>query len=177
VKHADAVALIQSAVEGHDGTWADLGAGRGIFTRALADILGAESRIIAIDAEPSAVAALQEIAMHEPRVAVRTDDFTRPLDLPQLDGLLLANALHFHEDAGGVLGRLVKHLRPGGRVVLVEYDRREASRWVPFPIAISALKTLAVSAGLDAFTVVESRPSDYEGIIYVALASRSAAPQ
>jgi trans-aconitate methyltransferase len=173
VKQAVTVALIRSAIEGHEGTWADLGAGRGIFTRALADILGPASRIHAIDAEPAAVAALQEIAKQEPRVTAHQGDFTQPLALPPLDGILLANSLHFHRDSGAILAKLVQQLRPGGRVVLVEYDRREASRWVPYPIAIASLRDLAKNSGLDDFTVVESRPSDYEGIIYVAVANKS----
>jgi hypothetical protein len=35
-----------------------------------------------------------------------------------------------------VVIRLVERLRPGGRVVLAEYDRRAHSRWVPYPIPL-----------------------------------------
>lgn len=55
-------------------------------------------------------------------------------------------------------------------MVLVEYDRRAASRWVPHPISITSLGKLALTAGLSKFRVVESRPSNYEGIIYCAVA-------
>jgi trans-aconitate methyltransferase len=117
----DAIALIRSAVAGHEGVWADLGAGRGTFTRALAAILGAESRIYAVDREAHAIAELQSWARAEaPRVTAVAGDFTTELELQQLDGLLLANALHFVKDQTGVLSRLTKLLRPGGRVVLVE---------------------------------------------------------
>ena len=166
----DAVALIRSAVEGHEGAWADLGAGRGTFTRALADVLGAESRIFAVDREAGAVAEIQQIA--DPRVTARQGDFTAALELPPLAGILLANSLHFVKDAGAVLQRLVTLLQPEGRVVLVEYDRRAASRWVPYPIGIASLNDLARAAGLSKFRVVESRPSNYEGIIYCAAAER-----
>jgi trans-aconitate methyltransferase len=172
VKHADAVTLIRSAVHGHEGIWADLGAGRGNFTRALAELLGPESRIYAVDAEPAAVAQLETIGKEKPGVIAQRGDFTEPPDLPPLDGILLANALHFQKDTGAVLTRLVQLLRPGGRVVLLEYDRRSASRWVPYPIPIASLRSLAKASGLDDFTVVESRPSDYEGVIYVAVGSR-----
>jgi SAM-dependent methyltransferase len=178
VKLSDAVALIRSAVEGggeaQAGVWADLGAGGGTFTRALAEILGAESRIYAVDAASAAVAELEALAKKDPRITALEGDFTGQLDLPPLDGMLLANALHFHKDAGALLARLAKLLRPGGRAVLVEYDRRAASRWVPHPIAIAALPALAKAAGLGKFTVVESRPSNYEGVIYTAVASRGA---
>jgi trans-aconitate methyltransferase len=174
VQIEDAVTLIRSAVQGREGTWADLGAGRGTFTKALAQVLGADSRILAVDRDPGAVAELARWAGAEAgNVTALQGDFTETLELPPLDGILLANALHFSSDAGTVLARLTKSLQPGGRVVLVEYDRRAASRWVPYPIAIAQLPALARAADLGRFTVAESRPSNYEGLIYSAFADRA----
>jgi SAM-dependent methyltransferase len=89
-----------------------------------------------------------------------------------LDGILLANALHFVRDGQAVLERLVERLRPGGRVVLVEYDRRAASRWVPFPIPASGWPALAVAAGLAGARITATRPSEYQGILYVGAATK-----
>lgn len=170
----DAVALIRPAVEGHDGTWADLGAGAGLFTRALLQVLGPDSHVIAVDSRAASVEQLRSLASGLTRVSVVHADFSGELSFPEpLDGMLLANSLHFVKDAETVMATLVKGLGPGGRVVLVEYDRRSASRWVPFPISIADLPRLAAAAGLSRFTVVESRPSNYEGIIYAAMASRA----
>ena len=173
----DAVALIKSSVAGRDGVWADLGAGRGTFTRALAQVLGANSRIVAVDRDPSSVAEIESWARsHAPNVTAVVGDFTGSMPLPAvpLDGILLANALHFvpAREQGKVLARLVEHFGSGGRVVLVEYDRRAASRWVPHPISIASLPSLAAGAGLGRFIVAESRPSNYEGIIYAAHADK-----
>ena len=169
----DAIALLQPAVSTHDGIWADLGAGNGLFTRALVHLLSAESHVIAVDSDPAAVAELARLAAGMSRVTAKPADFSSAaLTFEQpLDGILLANALHFVKEPGAVLARLVTLLRPGGRVVLVEYDRRSANRWVPYPIGISDLPKLAGAAGLEKFTVVERRPSNYEGIIYTAVAS------
>ena len=41
---------------------------------------------------------------------------------------LFANALHFMPHAEEVLARLVSFVKPGGRIVFVEYERREPSR-------------------------------------------------
>lgn len=178
MKHEDAVALIADAVSGRDGTWVDLGAGGGTFTRALADLLGSGSRIVAVDRDADAVAALATWAKaHANQVMAMAADLSRALDLDALigaplDGILIANALHFIRDADDVLARLVTSLRPGGRVVLVEYDRRETSRWVPYPVPISRLPSLAAAAGLSAFTVTASRPSMYQGVLYAAFAER-----
>jgi trans-aconitate methyltransferase len=178
MKTGDAVALIRDAVAGRGGIWADIGAGRGTFTRALDELLvergapGPETRIYAVDRDPLAVAELEAWASSNARnVEVIQADFTLNFSLPSPpDGILLANALHFVPDAGAVLHRLTRMMRPGGRVALVEYDLREANHWVPFPVSIADLRALASSAGLTRFTVSERRPSTYHGIIYSAYA-------
>jgi ubiquinone/menaquinone biosynthesis C-methylase UbiE len=179
MKHEEAVALIADAVGGHDGVWVDLGAGGGTFTRALAEVLGPTSRVYAIDRDAEAVTALSTWASENaPHVTAMAADLSRALDLDALigsplDGILIANALHFIRDADVALERFVKAMQPTGRVVLIEYDRREASRWVPYPIPISRLPSLAAAAGLSPFTVTASRPSMYQGVMYAACADRA----
>ncbi|HEY7728307.1 MAG TPA: class I SAM-dependent methyltransferase [Candidatus Eisenbacteria bacterium] len=179
----DAVELIRAAVPGGGGpaAWADIGAGRGTFTAALARLLGPGSRIYAVERDARSLAALgRRREWSGARVIPVDADFSRPFELPGLDpggldGMLLANALHFARDAGVVLARLATRVRPGGRVVLVEYDRRRAGPWVPYPIPPAGLPALADAAGLTAFRVVATRPSDYSGVLYAAAADRRTA--
>lgn len=178
MRHEDAVALIVDAVGGRGGVWVDLGAGGGTFTRALAELLGPGSRVYAVDRDDSAVTTLARWAeAHAPHVTAMAADLSQALDLDALvgtplDGILIANALHFIRDADEVLALFAKSLRPGGRLLLVEYDQREASRWVPYPVPISRLPSLAAAAGLSPFTVTASRPSMYQGVMYAACADR-----
>jgi SAM-dependent methyltransferase len=179
---SDAIAMIKDAVGVSAGVWADLGAGTGTFTRALTELLGAGSTLYAVDGDARAVRALRELSSSSwgnVSVTAVKADFTRPLELPglvredaQLDGILLANALHFVPDAERVLSGLVKQLRPGGRMIVVEYDRRGASRWVPYPIPASRWPRLAESAGLAEPTITATRPSSYAGILYTGAATR-----
>ena len=175
----EAVKLLGAAVPGVAGAWADLGAGRGTFTRALVDRLGAGSRIYSVDRDASAVAALQRLAEATRGVKVIpvVADFTRPFELPgvgaqSLDGILLANALHFVRDPEAVLAVLVQLVRPGGRVVIIEYDGRGPNRWVPYPIPQARLPALASAAGLSSFTVTATRRSTYGGMLYTGVAER-----
>ena len=173
-----AAALIEAAIPPAARAWADLGAGDGTFTRALVEILGKNAKIYAVDRDARALASLRRWAGHEgANVETVEADFTGPFDLPgldgaPLDGLLFANALHFVRDAGVILGQLAERLRPGGRVVIVEYDRRAATRWVPYPIGVDRLPALAATAGLSAPTITATRPSAFGGILYVAAADR-----
>lgn len=174
----DAVALIRDAVGSGSGVWADLGAGTGTFTRALARILDAASTIYAVDRDASASAALIALAARGPaRVVPVSADFTRALELPGLggallDGMLMANSLHFVRDAGRVLAELVQRVRVGGRLVVVEYDRRAPSRWVPYPIDAETWPRLAEAAGLSRPAITARRPSAYAGTLYAGFAIR-----
>jgi SAM-dependent methyltransferase len=172
----DAVRLVEGAIPRRAGTWADLGAGDGTFTRALVELLGARSRIYAVDRDTRALSALARWAKREAELVIPIEaDFTTPFTLPgqvapRLDGLFFANALHFVGDAQGVVSRLVEWLRPEGRVVIVEYDQRARSRWVPYPIPREALPALVEFAGLSAPVFTATRPSAYGGDLYVAYA-------
>ena len=180
VNTEDAVGLMSGAIPPGAGTWADLGAGDGTFTRALVELLGQSSRIFAVDRDARAVAALERWARtNGANVIPVMADFTDPFELPglgetMLDGMLFANALHFVRDADVVLARLAAWVRPGGRVVFVEYDRRAGSRWVPHPIPADRLPALAALAGLSTPIMTATRPSAFGGNLYVAAADRVA---
>lgn len=172
---ADATALIAAAVPHAAERWADLGAGSGTFTAALASLLAPGATIDAIDRDPSAVRSLARLAAATHGVAIRPrlGDIDDPaLDLPELDGILLANALHFVPAArqAALLARLADRLAPGGRLLVVEYDGRAASRWVPAPVPPTRLREIIPST-LDAPTIIATRPSAYGGAIYAAVSS------
>src|SRR5262245_50701733 len=99
MKTQEAVELIRTAVTSHEGAWADLGAGSGTFTRALVEILGSDARVVAVDRDAGVLAGLARWARkNAPGVTTLVADLTSPLELPALDGILLANALHFVAD-------------------------------------------------------------------------------
>ncbi|HEU0076428.1 MAG TPA: hypothetical protein VFQ76_02190, partial [Longimicrobiaceae bacterium] len=87
----------------------------------------------------------------------------------------LANVLHFVPDAEAVLPRLAARLRPGGRLVLIEYEGRRPGPWVPYPVSAARFRELAPAAGLTPPEVVAARPSAFGGELYVATALRTAA--
>jgi len=169
--HADHVRLIRDGVGGGT-TWADLGSGSGAFTLALADLLGPGATIHSVDRDLRALeeqsSALQRrfpsVVLH-PIVA----DFTTPLALPELDGLVMANSLHFERNKPQVVRRVLRHLRPGGRFILVEYDADRGNPWVPHPISFDSWISLAATAGLQRTRRIATVPSRFLGSIYAAL--------
>src|SRR6185312_6854900 len=124
MNHDDHVRLIRDGVSGGGSVWADLGSGEGAFTLALADLLGPGGHIYSVDTDARALRE-QQRALQARLAAVtleqRTADFTRPLGLPPLDGVVMANSLHVVRDKLSVLRLLGGHLRPDGRLMVVEY--------------------------------------------------------
>jgi ubiquinone/menaquinone biosynthesis C-methylase UbiE len=170
----DAVRLLEGAIPRAGGTWADLGCGDGTFTLALADLLGAEARIYAIDHDPAALSRLRRRARARTSITSVEGDFTDSLDLPggALDGVLFANSLHYAPEPEAVLTRWASRLRSEGRAVFVEYDRRTANRWVPYPIPPRRLAEIVASAGLSGPMFTNTRPSEFSGTLYAAYSVR-----
>ncbi|HKW12357.1 MAG TPA: class I SAM-dependent methyltransferase, partial [Gemmatimonadaceae bacterium] len=169
----DAAKLIAHGV--HSGErWADLGAGTGTFTIALARLTGSLGVIYAVDRDASAVRTLEALATHPEDgaapIVVRRGDLTEPLDVPPLDGVLLANALHFVDARvqADVLRHIAVRLASAGRIVVVEYENRSPSRWVPFPISLSRLTDLAREAKLGVPEAIGWRRSTFGGSMYAA---------
>lgn len=177
--HRDHVALLRPAVE-PGGSWADIGAGEGAFTLALADLLGPGGRIVAVDRDAAALSrAAEAIAARFPATEVTTAvaDFTGPLGLDRtgaLDGLVAANSLHFvpRDRQGDVVRALTALLRPGGRFVVVEYDADRGNPWVPHPFAFASWVRLAEAAGLAGTERIGRVPSRFLGAIYSAVSVR-----
>jgi len=177
--HGDHVRLLREGVEGAGKTWADLGSGQGAFTLALADLLGPTGSIYSVDRDARAVQVqLQELRDAFPAVPVTPliADFTRPLDLPPLDGIVMANSLHFVRDKMPVLRLLGGYLRPDARLILVEYDSDHGNPWVPFPLSFDTWASLAADAGFRETKRLTSVPSRFLGSIYSAVSRRRQGP-
>jgi ubiquinone/menaquinone biosynthesis C-methylase UbiE len=140
-------------------TWADLGCGDGTFTRALAEALAAGSSIHAMDREAS---ALKRIPSQHGAVRIQTHrgDFTRlPWPFHSLDGILMANSLHYVKDKAAFIRQCKAEMVPPGRFVVVEYDTAHANQWVPYPIGVRALEEMFRTTGYQSFALLGSRPS------------------
>lgn len=169
--HGDHVRLLRPGIAQPGGVWADLGAGNGAFTLALAELLGAGATIHAVDRDRRALDQLaRSVRAGYPAVDVHllVADFTQALPLPPLDGIVMANSLHFVEAKDAVLAQVRGYLRTGGRLIVVEYNTDRGNRWVPFPFSFATWQTLARQAGFARTELLATRPSSFLGEFYAA---------
>lgn len=140
MKFNDSVSLINvpELFTGEPQTWADLGCGEGTFTYALDSLIPTGSSIYAVDTRPGQFEPIT--AKGNQITALRKNFVFDELNLPPLDGIIMANSLHYVQDKQAFYPKLASMLKPGGVMLLVEYDTDEPNRWVPFPISWSKLK-------------------------------------
>lgn len=175
MNHSDHVALLRPGVPQQGGVWADFGSGGGAFTLALAELVGSPARIFSIDRDRRALGGqVEPLRRQFPSVEVEflLADFTTDIDLPPLDGLVMANSLHFIQRKRPVVEKLRGYLKPGGRFLLVEYDVDHGNRWVPYPLSYETWRVLAAEAGLKQTELLLRRPSRFLSAFYSA-ASRA----
>lgn len=102
---------------------ADLGAGGGYFTFPLAEAVGPDGVVYAVDVDPDMTAYLEERATEEGAGQVRVvlGEYADPL-LPdgEIDLLFTCNTYHHIEERPDYFRRVRADLAPGGRVAILE---------------------------------------------------------
>ena len=172
---ARAKRLIQAGIPAPGGAWADLGCGDGIFTNALYEIVGEDAQIHAVDQERYALQRLERnLRATYPQIGLSTHaaDFTSGLTLPPLDGIVMANSLHFVRQKVPVLRRLADALKPAGRLIVVEYNTNRGNQWVPYPFDEKKFLELAQQAGYRQARILNKEPISYMGEFYAGMASK-----
>jgi ubiquinone/menaquinone biosynthesis C-methylase UbiE len=179
--HHDHVNLLRPADLSPGASYADLGAGSGAFTLALRELLGLSADIYAVDRDQGRLSELERA--HRARFGTSDHlhiipaDFTGELGtsassvrrLPPLEGVLMANSLHYFRDKEKVLRHIGSFLRPGGALLLVEYNVDRGNPWVPHPLSFEAFSELAPRAGFSEPRLLAKHPSRFLREFYSAL--------
>lgn len=158
MKDADAIELIRKGIlEKSAVHWADLGSGSGTFTKALAQLLAPGSTILAVDKDNYTIVSPN----NQVTINFQQADFTTAALPNALDGILMANSLHYVQDQFSFIKRIMKHLNTKGTIIFVEYDTDRSNAWVPYPIAFNKLKELLSQAGFKSITKIGEMDSVY----------------
>jgi len=175
--HQDHVNLLKPAELTRGGIWADFGAGSGAFTLALSELVGLNAELYAIDKDRSSLGKLER--SHRERFGTSQNlhlvraDFTGALSLPPLDGIVMANSLHFFKEKEKVLRHVRTFLKLNGALLLVEYNADSGNPWVPYPLSFETYRALAPRAGFSEPDLLAQHPSRFLKEFYSAVARRA----
>jgi ubiquinone/menaquinone biosynthesis C-methylase UbiE len=108
---------------------ADIGAGGGYFSFRLADAVGPQGRVYAVDVDDDMIGYLRERAAEEGRenVEVIRGEYADPL-LPdgRIDLVFTCDTYHHLTDRSAYFRRLQADLAPGARIAILDYN---ATSW------------------------------------------------
>jgi ubiquinone/menaquinone biosynthesis C-methylase UbiE len=115
-------------------TVADIGAGTGIFTRLFSKAVGNEGNVIAVDISQNFLDHIQKVAREQGQTNIGTllcsEDSTK-LPANTVDLAYICDTYHHFEYPFKTMDSLFAAMKPGGRVVLVDFKRieGETSDW------------------------------------------------
>ncbi len=174
--HADHVDLLRPANLSAGGTWADFGAGSGAFTLALRELIGPHADIYAVDKDRRALRDLEKAHREKfttsQNIHTVRSDFSGTLSLPPLDGIVMANSLHYFKEKEKILRHMRSFLKRNGMLLLVEYNVDSGNPWVPYPLSFETFCLLAPRAGFSEPQLLGRAPSRFLREFYSAAAHR-----
>ena len=177
MEYSDHVNLLRPAELKPGGSWADLGSGSGAFTFALRELTGPTANIFAMDKDRASLNELEQGYRarfgDSQNLNILVGDFTRSLGLPILDGILMANSLHFFKDKEKVLHHVHSLLKPNGVLLMVEYNVDSGNMWVPYPFSFETYRKLAPRANFTEPRLLATIPSRFLREFYSAVAYKS----
>ena len=111
---------------------ADIGAGTGYLSRRMATAVGSSGKVLAVDVQPEMIQMLKQLAQRAQLsqiVPVQCSETDVGLQPNSVDLAVMVDVYHELAYPFEVLASVIRALKPGGRVVFVEY--RAEDRGVP----------------------------------------------
>ena len=162
-------------------TVADLGAGTGYFSRFLSAAVGPDGTVFALDPEPKMVEHLRARAEAERTgnvvpVLASLDDARLPAGA--VDVILVVDTYHHIDDRLAYLRRLARVLRRGGRIAIVDWEKRDLPVGPPMDhkLAREQVITEMQSAGYELRDAPAVLPYQYVLIFAPRLGARPTQP-
>ncbi len=175
--HSDHVNLLKPADIKPGGSWADLGAGSGAFTFATRELTGSTASIYAVDKDRASLNQLEQAYRtrfgDSQNLHLIVGDFSRTLNIPPLDGIVMANSLHFFKDKEKILRHVSSYLKPNGMLLIVEYNVDAGNLWVPYPFSFETYCKLAPRANFSEPRLLAKVPSRFLREFYSAICNKN----
>ena len=120
----------------------DFGAGIGYFSIPALELVGATGKVIAIDLSKKMLKELQRRAGDRPNLVLSQ---AHDLGTYTADVILLVTVLHEVDDAKKFLASCFEHLNPGGRVFVIDWQKKETPHGPPMKIRLAKDEVLSMT--------------------------------
>jgi ubiquinone/menaquinone biosynthesis C-methylase UbiE len=129
---------------------ADLGAGSGLFSRPLADLVGPDGVVYAIDIDSDLLEHVNETALEKNLTNIQTVLASEqdPRIPDGVDLVLICDTLHQIEDPSVYLRGLTNYLRPSARIAVIDYENNWPRRFESAKYTVDELDKWMSEAGL-----------------------------
>ncbi|HYF69571.1 MAG TPA: class I SAM-dependent methyltransferase [Ohtaekwangia sp.] len=164
MEHGIAVNLIKGGVplKKEPVRWADLGAGTGVFTSALAELIAVSSgTIYAVDENEDALRQIANVPLSIDLVKLSLNFVHAEIPLFELDGIIMANSFHFVLHKAALLSKLKTSMKKDAVMIVVEYDVASPSKWIPYPLNFQYLQKIVMENGFKTCAKIGEMPSKY----------------
>lgn len=156
-----------------DHAFLDVGAGIGYFALPALDIVGKKGCVFAVD---SSIEMLEELKRRAGGIEsrnlklIRSTDFGLGVQSECADLAMLSMVLHEVEGKSGFLHKILDSLKPGGELMVIEWEKRQMDVGPPLSERLSRdeCETHLKEAG---FRV--SRHEEFSGVCYGMIGTRS----
>jgi ubiquinone/menaquinone biosynthesis C-methylase UbiE len=149
-------------------TACDIGSGPGYFSLRLARAVAPGGRVYAVDVEAAMLEALRQrleaggVANVTPVLSLPGD----PLIGDRLcDVVLIVNTYHHFPDPPAYLARLKRSLRPGGRIVNIDFEKRETPHGPPLARRVAREDFIAQARGAGLEVAAEPALLPYQYVV------------
>lgn len=127
----------------------DVGCGRGASTRRAAELVGPDGAVTGLDVSAALLAAAAELpSVGAPIEWVEGDGQRVALHTEAVDVLLSRFGVMFFDDAAAAMANLSTSVRPGGRLAVAVWSRREHNEMMQWPLEVALVRAAELGHAL-----------------------------
>lgn len=133
-----------------DDIFCDIGAGTGIFTIEAAKITNAKT--YAVDVSEDMLKVIEDkAAKHNLKniELINPETFNYPIETNQCDFIMLCTVLHEIDDKSALLNEIYRILKRSGRLIIIEFFKKQTPMGPPANHRISIDETMALADEFD----------------------------
>lgn len=170
-------ALLPGLLDKPNGIWVDAASGDGVFAETLIEQSPSTLLVIGLDLRLSAAERFRNAVCRVVNKGIALQaDISSPLPVRSVDGILVANGLHFFQEKqqAEILENFAQALKDGGSLIIVEYNTARPTAAVPFPIPLQSMDRLLTTSGFEQAKNTSRVKSSYLGEMYAVLTNKRA---